>query len=306
VSRRRPTAAALAGAAAAWALGAAAWTPAAAASVPTTAANRALAHADAQTLLGRVRLRPFSVATAREPHGDHRMLKPVPALTLWAARADARQWWIVPGAAILVYGFIQAHRPRGAKLLSYGRSFDGESGATSWNAAYLFPAVTGRLGWRELTVTVTALPGDRTGLLAQAESVWIVTRPPSERIPAGVGEVDVTKAVPGEPPTVSLSVSRPRLVGAIVARIDRLPAAQPTTLSCPADTPAPPVATFTFRTGSGGAVLAQATEAVEQASPLGEADACNPIALAIAGAGQPPLGGSFLAPVSKLLGVDLG
>jgi len=69
---------------------------------------------------------------------------------------------------------------------------------------FAFPAIGGRISTRWLNVTAVALPRGWTGLRVDAQDVWIVPRPPSEKVPSGVREIHIASAYAGRPPSVSL------------------------------------------------------------------------------------------------------
>jgi hypothetical protein len=127
---------------------------------------------------------------------------------------------------------------------------------------------------------------------------------PGARIPAGVHAIDITRARPGQAPSVSLAVTRPGKVERIVALIDDLPAVKPgIVIPCPMIPANVPVVTLTFRVSRGGSVLAQATQIV-MAGPV---TACVATHLRVGGHAQRALLGGvpLLAKIDKVLGTNL-
>ncbi len=162
--------------------------------------------------------------------------------------------------------------------------------------------VRGVIASRELDFWVVALRGGGTSVRVDAQDVWIVPRPASERLPAGVGGVDVTSTWRRKPPIVSMRVTAPDKVDRIVALINGMQTVQPgVTLSCAMLRPGQPAVTFNFRAHRGGPLVAKAT-LTDYGFPSGP---CNPVNLTIHAHRQSPLvGGNFLANVQRLLGVN--
>jgi hypothetical protein len=275
---------------------------------PTLAGNRHAAQIDAVRLLGRLRLPPGASGSATDPPASGDWLKPAPGLTATTARIDVHAWWRVPGTPAAVLAYIRAHPPAGSRLFATGSSGSvGSPGSPAPGASdsaqsldFSWPPPGGVLLFRELAVTVTALPGGQTGVLGQAESDWIVPRPVSERIPAATRDVDITSALSGRP-TISVRVTRPATVRRIVAIFDALPTAQPVFYACPLLlNVGARVITFRFRAGPQGRQLAQATYT---AYPhLATSGPCNAIQFTISGRRQTALlGGAFMRRIQRLV-----
>ncbi len=267
-------------------------------------ANRGVAVRDAGALMGRLRLPAGSLRSKYEPRGDGAVLAaaamdPAPTSSL----VDLHRWWRVRTGAHSVLAFIRSHPPGGAKVYVIG-STGGAGRPQSSIVAYAWRPITGGLGNRWLVVQVVALPGGSTGVRADAEVVWIIPRSPSERIPAGVGELDVTRAAPGQLPSLSVSFTDLRKIRVIVSIIDRLPIVQPSAIACPAVLAGAPVVTFTFRARTGRPALARASELAYASDP---ATACGPMSFSIRGRLQTPLlaGGPVLVRAQRVLGLKL-
>lgn len=132
--------------------------------------------------------------------------------------------------------YVEAHAPRAGKVDYTGRSDNTFTGLSSQTVAYAFPDLSGRIDERLLQVTVTALPGDRTGVLAESDSVWFIPRPTGEWVPSGVRQVRVTAGVPGHAPSTAIIVVDPAQIRQIVRLVDGLAPAQPFAINCPAET----------------------------------------------------------------------
>jgi len=269
------------------------------------AGNRASAAADVRALLGLALLPPGAARLPGEPAGagtidNEQPNEQTPDLV------DAHSWWRVALAPGAVVAYVKAHPPRGSSSSGngYGSSRPPGSGSSTVTSSYLtftFPARPGVLDSRTLIVKTTAIAAGVTAVRVDAEDIWDVPRAASERIPAGVHEVDVTRALPGKPPSVSVHVAQASKVAAIVKLLDGLAVVQPGALACPMIPAGAPTVTFTFRSKLGGAVLARASQlalAMEAATP------CDPLTLRIGGHQQTPLlaGSGFLTAVGKLLG----
>jgi hypothetical protein len=187
-----------------------------------------------------------------------------------------------------------------------GSAYNGPSATTVSSVTYSWPPLAGVLGLRELQVWVTSLPGHVTGVLAQAESDWIVPRPAGEQIPKGVREVRITSAKLHGRTTVSLTVTNPVEVRRIVALLDGMPIVQPAAYSCPAMLiNGARVMTFKFGARLAGPVLAQATytDYPPLSAPSGP---CSPVEFAIRGRSQDALiGGDFVKQVERIVGASL-
>ena len=168
---------------------------------------------------------------------------------------------------------------------------------------FSFPAVKGVVSMRWLTFDAVALPDRSTGVRVDAHDVWSVSRPASEKVPAGVHEIDVTSALPGKAPFVERSVTSAAKVRRIVALLDAMEIVQPgVAYSCPAFPDDHPVVTIDFRATAGGRLLAPArgTDSDVASGP------CNPVDLSIGRHRQTPMiGGEFVKQTERLLRVNL-
>jgi hypothetical protein len=163
---------------------------------------------------------------------------------------------------------------------------------------YTWPEVAGVLGDRELQVTVTALPGSVTGVLAESQSDWVVPRPSTERIPGSVREIDIIARKPGRSPYL-VHVTDGGEVRYMVGLFNSMPIVQPVTINCPALLGGGQVLTFTFRNRRGGPSQAEAsfTEFPNLSAWSGP---CTPVELRIGGRRQQSLaGGHFITHATR-------
>ena len=206
-----------------------------AAATGTLAGNRAAARRDVVSLLARLRLPPGSTPVAGEPAGDDRILRPLPGLIGSTAQVVRHAWFTAPGTPSSVIAYIRAHPPRAGDLDGTGATVSPSLGVTSQSVSFAFPDLRHRIDERLLQATVTALPGDRTGVLAESDSVWFVPRPRTERVPPGVREVQVTAGRPGRAPSTAATIVDPVQISRIVRVVDGLAPAQPFAINCPAE-----------------------------------------------------------------------
>ncbi|HEV7177553.1 MAG TPA: hypothetical protein VGN29_18810 [Solirubrobacteraceae bacterium] len=273
---------------------------------PATAkARRRRARADATTLLGRVRLPAGAEQLSSEPTGDGGTLSRPPSRpAITSTLVDEHTWWRVPGSPASALDYLGAHPPRGGKLRESAAQGTGRRDIVSGYDGFVWPPVGRLLGSRELFVQVTKLTGGGTGVRVDAQVQWIIPRPVSERIPRGVHEVDVTRAAPGEAPSLEVKVVSPHKIRALVAMVDALEIVQPGAYACPALPASGPIVTFTFRPSDGGTVLARASEPSSAREPT---TSCDPMTFSIRGRPQTPLlgGAAVVGKAGRLLGVHL-
>ncbi|MGH2856068.1 MAG: hypothetical protein ACRDMJ_01135 [Solirubrobacteraceae bacterium] len=268
------------------------------------AANRHAARADASALLAAVPLPPGSTPASAEPSGDAGWLRPELSLMATPARATVHGWWLIPGGSAATIAWVRAHPPAGSHVTGSGSG--SKPGSSMQEVDFDWPPVPGVLNWRELQVTVTVLGGDRTGLLAQAQSDWVVPRRAGERVPAGVRVVDVASGPLDGPPTQVLDVMKRRRIGRLVSLLNSLPTAQPGTYSCPGMALAGArELTLTFRARPGGAALARAYYA--DYPPLEAASGpCNSVQFWVRGRQETALiGGDIVHRLQRILGAHL-
>jgi len=274
---------------------------------PAALGSEASAHhraavRDARRLLTLVNLPAGALRTRGAPSGVGAWLFR-PGSTSMLDVVDAHSWWRVPGSAATVMTFIATHRPRGSAVAIVGSTVGGSRPPTQFES-FSWPAAGTVLGTHSLVVQVVGLAAGSTAVRVDAQVQWIIPRPRSERVPAGVREVDIARGAPGQAPTVAVRVTAPAKVREIISMIDRLPTVQPGSWSCPAELAGTPRVTFAFRADADGPALALASEDANVTEPT---TPCDPLSFSVDGTSRTPLlrGAALLQRVERLVGVTL-
>jgi hypothetical protein len=146
-----------------------------------------------------------------------------------------------------------------------------------------------------LVVETAAASGGGTALRADGQSVWLLVRPRSERIPNGVETIAVLVRRLAQPPRLERTVTRRATVNRIIALLDDLKTAQPGARSCPADS------------GTKVELSLYGARARRLAQAVADPSGCGAVALTIRGYSQPPLTGGpdLVAHLESLLGMRL-
>lgn len=259
----------------------------------SAAGNRLAAQRDAARLLERVVLPSGTQSLPRAPRGAGGLLTG-PFQVPTGKLVDLHRFWRVSEPLDSVVRFVRAHRPRGAQREGSGvGSVGGPSYPENETLTFAFPPQANRTSLRWLNVTLVALRDGGTGVRADAQEIWIVPRPRSEVVPAGVSEIDIGSHHVGD--------------GAKVARIvhwfDALPTVQPGLVSCPMLVAGPTIR-LVFRGGAG--VLARASFGADTIDHSLYSGRCTPIRFSIGDRREKALvGGRFLLRVQRLLGAKL-
>lgn len=253
-----------------------------------------------QRLLRGARLPRGTVGVAAEPRGDGRLLgKPPQWLT--GNLVDCYAWWRTRASLTSVLAFLAAHHQLGSRGDQSGQ-LGGPGIPRNHDLGFDLPATGHAVSFRTLLFDVVALRGGGTGVRVDAQDGWVVPRPASEQIPAGVHEIDVHDARPGKPPILSRSITDAATIQKIVSLLDKMEIVQPGVTSCPALMVGQPIVTLQFRTRAGGPVVAQASM-TDYGFPSGP---CDPVSLTIRGQAQKALlGGNFLGQLQRLLNTRL-
>lgn len=268
--------------------------------VRTTASNRRAAIKDANELLqGVVPPSESVLGSSGAATGPH-----APLLTSVFASAVAYRTWTVPDDPTSVLSFVEAHLPRGSKVVSTGT---GGPNPSSESVIRSWPPVDGVLDSRWLEIDVTSRASGDTLLHAESQSQWLVERPRDEKIPAGVSEVDVTIGWPGEAPFLSRRVTNKAQVHALVALFNSLERLQPGAINCPEETVSA-IVHVGFVAGATSRLIAQAS--VNSAANFSWRASvpgwdCFPVTFSILGRNSSPLVGNVIAPIQRLLHVKL-
>ena len=147
---------------------------------------------------------------------------------------DVHRFWRVADSPEAVYGWITAHPPAGTQKNGTG-SYDGPNGS---DQSVTFTRASTNPGVEEeaLQVTVAAARGGGAAIRADGQAVWIVPRPRSDLIPAGVSrvEVHVDRATTPNVGYLVKTFAQPAAVAKLVRKINSLQNVQPGTFtSCP-------------------------------------------------------------------------
>jgi hypothetical protein len=273
-------------------------------------ANRAAARRDAADLLTRLRLPQGAVRARIEPSGDHGYLKAAGALEDDTANATAHAWWTIAERPSAVIAYVSAARPAGSTQSGTGSAGNIYTHTSALEVGFQWPPVGNVLGYRELQVTATALPNGETGVLAEAQSDWIVLRAWSERVPSGITTVRVTlRRAPKRifsqrlGPVSHALIKRRQAVASVVSLVDSLSVVQPIVIACPLQGAPAGALTVTYSAGPAGPALAQAKVMLFPGGRSGGAGECDPIAFSIRGHAEKALiGASFVRRMEKLAG----
>jgi hypothetical protein len=273
---------------------------------PQAPANRRAARLDAAASLSKLTLPAGAASVPSEPAHDHGYLAPLPLLEEEFASATAHAWWTVPGDPQSVIDAVEANPPAGATQAGSGSGGNAKTGTSELEVDYQWPAVTGVLGARLLRVTVTSLGGGLSGVLAESQSVWIVPRPLSERIPSATRIVQVSSAVPGAADGGQLTITRRTEVSSIVALLNRLPVVQPGETGCPGLILPAKTITMTFRASATGAALAVLRFVDYRPWKAAYSSECELVQLSIDGRRRAPLdGGEFIRRIERITGLSV-
>jgi hypothetical protein len=278
-------------AAAALALGvAAAFVPAATAARPASATNKQAAERDASRLLRRMVLPTAAVRLSREPSGDGGLLQKSDSLPS-GPLVDRHRFWRVHEPFPQVSQFVRARLPHGARLTGTGTG-SGPQVPANKSFTFSFPALPGQISSRALEVELVALPHHWTGIRADAQDVWLVPRPSSEKVPAAVRVIEVRSR------RAHVHVTSAAKVRRLVRLFDSLPIVQPGGIyGCPPATIRRPPLTLRFLSVQ-GALLATASVSGSFSS-----GSCAPIKFWIEGRPQEPLSGQIYRRIERVLGV---
>jgi hypothetical protein len=258
---------------------------------PTAASNRRAARHDVPRLLSRLRVPPGAKAVGSDPSA-HRRLGWAWSFPGTPALVDVHQFWRVPSNPVGIAAWFRQHAPPGSSVGGYGgtsgRGFEVDM------VQFGFAPTPGVLSSRGIVVAVTVARGGGTAIRADAQDVWFVPRPNSERVPAGTRLIDVTVQRMNPASTSKQTVTDAGLVRKIVRLINARPPAQPGAESCPADIG--PAITLDFLARRGASPIATATA---------DGSGCGGVSFALNGKQEPALAGGWqlVRELEKLLGL---
>jgi len=265
----------------------------------TRAANRAAAITAATALVTRVAPPAGARRDLTEPAGDDGLLAAPPDAPVSRALIDRHALYVIDEPLRRVQRYYAGHRPARARQVQSG-SASGPGDPANLNLTWGWAGMPAGIVSRQTVIDMVTLPGGVTGIRVDAQVIYRVPRPADERVPAGVTQVDITRAVPGRTPDLSRTVTSPARVRVIVAMIDRLGIVQPDYIACPVQLAGIPVVTFSFRAAPDGLPLASASEQADVTEPTG---ACDALTFATGSRAWPSLlgGATFLHRVDRLV-----
>ena len=260
---------------------------------PTKVSNKRAAERDTARLLRHVALPSGAFRLAHEPSGDGGLLRR-PQSAPSGLLVDRHRFWLVHEPLRQTAAFVAHHPPHGGHLSGRGYS-SGRHIPANKSFTFSFRPIPGRISSRELEITLVALPHRRTGMRADAQDIWMLPRPPTEKLPAAVREIDIRTSKAHHRVESAAKVRR------IVRWFDALPIVQPGgRFGCPPDTVRRPPMRLRFLSGQ-GVLLARASVPGSFAT-----GSCAPIELWIGSHRQKPLSGHLYGRISRLLGVRFG
>ena len=189
-------------------------------------------------------------------------------------------FWMGSEPVGVVRNYLSSHAPPGSRL-----EITSESGHRGeiyrWDYGYSWPGLPDVAYERKLLVGAVARPGGGSALRADAQGVWLEPKPPTERVPAGAGLLEVVETF-GDTTHRASSASTDK-IEAVADLLNGFPIVQrsgPT--SCTAIPSEQAILRAYFRSASDGTVLAETEQNLPEAS-------CQAIGLTIRGEEQRPL-----------------
>lgn len=272
--------------------------------------NRALAQRDARTLLAGLRLPGGVTRIATLPRFARSFADFGPVNGRYYAGEVSI--WTTTLSARTVINYARTHKPVGASTLGTGSGGDVRTGTTSLEVTLNW-ASTANLYNRRLDVTVVTPSHGPSVIVAQSQSYWIIPRPHSELVPAGITTVQAVLRIGGgvrgtlHMHTSRYTLSKPALVKAVVNRFNSLPTVQPgDTLACPLMLRGAWLQ-LRFMAGVRGPTLASAEVTVHPGAGWDDgSNSCGPISFTIGGRQQTPLTGPhFVRWIGTLIGRNI-
>lgn len=160
--------------------------PAVSASVADSVYNARAARAEAQHLLGLVRLPPGARRSAHEPAGTGRALTSYSvSVPVVPHLVDLHEFFIASGTADSVIGWTQRHRPSGSRQDDSGTVSAGER----WTS-FAFSSIPGFANWPTLVVNAVPAAGGAVGVRVDAQ---VAPRPQLPGDGRGSGDVRIVE-----------------------------------------------------------------------------------------------------------------
>lgn len=257
---------------------------------PTAADNKRFAKRDAARLLALFVAPRGAVHLRHEPVGDRGFLRSRP-FAIGGRNVYRRTFWRVNERLDSVAAFVKAHPPTKSARPGGNGTSRGSGIPPNRAVDFAIQGAGGRRPLRWMEVTMSELPHGATGIRVDVAAGWIVPRSPSEKVPAGVREIEFRTR------HRETRVTQPKKVQTIVRWFDALGIVQGgPVFHCPAVIGGRRV-TLNFRSSSrrllARAVLSSARISTE----------CSPIGFSIRGRPQTPLVGlRFWSRVKRLIG----
>lgn len=196
------------------------------------------------------------------------------------------RYFRIPGSWTGLEQYQQAHPPRGECPSGSGGQGPATGPPASLYVVFGLRHVPAGLAVASTQFSYAAARGGGAALRIDVWVVWLLPRPPWERLPSGVGSVVVSDVSrPGAPPVATIVT--PSTVAAVVRYINALPRAQPGVYSCPVITG--PKYALRFRSIAGVVLVT----VVEQG--------CGDLSFALGGRRGPPLVEPSLDSLAALL-----
>ncbi|MDE3131921.1 MAG: hypothetical protein KGL16_12280 [Acidobacteriota bacterium] len=273
-------------------------------------ANKAVTRRDARQLLSLLRL-PHAVtrSAARPRVGGTLVGERSASGTFWSG---AQAYWTTDAHPQNIISYVEAHRPKGSTMQGWG-SGTGPGASSSLEVRFTWSALAARAYNRTLTVSVVSAPGSRSAIVAQSQSYWIVPRPRSERVPAGVRTIAITLRLgSGQFGATDMRRSEYVLrqasrVAALVNDFDRLPIEQPgAVIACALMLSNGPSLSLAFRRASGDTVANATVRVSPGRNGASGSYSCDPITFTIGSRQQTPLtSGTFVKRIARLIGANI-
>ncbi len=198
--------------------------------------NRAAARADAAAQLASLSLPAGATTSAADP-STRNVLTHYPPFGPGQASfdlVDDHRYWRVPGAPQTVIDWIESHAPPGSHSYSQGVAGLPSDQPRVLDETFTFASGPNGIDDRALPVEATSAKGGGTAVRADGQAVWLLAKPPWERIPPAAMVVSVTVTWGVRDRSAPITLTTPATVAALARIVNRAPPVQPATYACPA------------------------------------------------------------------------